>query len=73
MRTDAARVLELVEALESIAPPRTEDDAQLHDGVAQLTARIENLEVKPRGWRFVVLRDAAGFITEIRAEPAYVH
>ncbi len=71
--TAADRVRELVEALESAAPPRSADDSLALDGSAQLTARIETLEAKPRGWRFIVLRDAAGFITEIRAEPAYVH
>jgi len=43
------------------------DDTESVAGVADLMARVANLEAKPVGWVFTVERDASGLITSITA------
>ncbi|MBA2547311.1 MAG: hypothetical protein H0V16_02490 [Burkholderiaceae bacterium] len=75
MRTDAERVAEIVAALEAAPGTRlpAADDPYANAGIAELLTRIEQLESKPRAWRFTVVRDSAGYITSIEASPEYVH
>ena len=70
------RASELVTMLEGTvlksSPPRSmralNDDSESIAGVADLMARVADLEAKPTGWVFTVHRDdASGFITSITA------
>ncbi len=71
----SARALALITMLEGAvlksAPRRAlqalNDDSESIAGVADLMARVADLEAKPTGWVFTVHRDDEGFITSITA------